>query len=249
MKTVPFFGKHTSKRIYPLLLLGLTFSLLLTPLTCKAETPEDVAHRLQQRYDQIISLHFQFTQNTEGTLSGRSQEGSGEAFFVKKKKKGAGGSAVGRMRWDYTVPEKQVLVSDGENFSMYFAKQEQMIVSPAESMKSDITYVFFTGSGDLLRDFTIAAPNVEFSDPAQLENGVSVIKVIPKESQSQVSEIHLWVTQDSLIQRMDILDHFDTRTSLHFSDIQIDTLPVHDAKAMEALFTFTPPAGTEIVHQ
>lgn len=220
-----------------------------SPSPCLAETPEDIARRLQQRYDQISSLRFQFTQSTEGTLSGRSQQGSGEASFVKEKKGPSATGAIGRMRWDYTIPEKQVLVSDGENFFMYFAKQEQMIISPAASMQSDITYAFFTGTGDLLRDFSITPANVEWRDTAMTDKDLSVIRLTPRESQSQVSEIHLWVTGDSLIRRMEILDHFDTRTSLHFSNLQIDTLPVQDTRAMEALFTFSPPEGTEIIYQ
>jgi outer membrane lipoprotein-sorting protein len=64
-----------------------------------------------------------------------------------------------------------------------------------------------------------------------------------------VSEIHLWVTADSLIERMEILDHFDTRTSLVLSHLEINTLNPDDSKAMETLFTFTPPEGTEIIYQ
>lgn len=214
-----------------------------------AEPPEDIARRLQQRYDQIKSLNFHFSQKTAGELSGRPQQGNGVAWFVKEKKRTGAPGTIGKMRWDYTSPDKQVLVSDGVDFSMYFAKLEQMIVSPAETMQTDITYSFFTGSGNLLKDFSISAPNPEFTPGKEDAGGTKVIKLIPKENQSQVSEIHLWVTKDSLIQRMEILDHFDTRTTLEFSDLAVNTLPVDDRKAMDTLFSFTPPEGTEIIYQ
>ena len=215
----------------------------------KAESPEDIARRLQQTYDQIKSLSFHFTQKTQGELSGRAQQGSGTAWFVKERKTQGAPGAPGRMRWDYTAPETQLLVSDGVNFSMYFAKLHQMIVSPAETMRSDITYSFFTGTGNLLKDFSISAPNPEFTPGKEDAGRSKVIKLTPKENQSQVSEIHLWVTPDSLIQRIDILDHFDTRTTLDLSDLKVNTLATDDRKAMDALFLYTPPEGTEIIYQ
>ena len=249
----PFLTKTVSSARAFILTLSAFFFLLL-PSAASAgqnntETPEDIARRLQQRYDQISSLSFQFTQNTAGELSGRAQEGSGTAWFVKERKSKGSAATIGKMRWDYTTPEKQILVSDGVDFSMYFAKLEQMIVSPAESMRSDITYSFFTGTGNLLKDFSISAPNPEFSPAEKDIDRSKVIKLTPRENQSQVSEIHLWVTKDSLIHRMDILDHFDTRTTLDLSNLQVNTLPTNDRKAMDALFTFTPPEGTEIIYQ
>ena len=233
-------------------LIVLLFLFLSHPLSAgqnDTESPEDIARRLQQRYDQIKSLSFHFSQTTAGELTGRPQQGSGVAWFVKEKKKKGSPGTIGKMRWDYSTPDKQILISDGIDFSMYFAKLEQMIVSPAETMQTDITYSFFTGTGNLLKDFSISTPNPEFI-PGKADVGrFKVIKLVPKENQSQVSEIHLWVTTDSLIQRMEILDHFDTRTSLEFSGLEVNTLAIDDRKAMDALFSYTPPEGTEIIYQ
>ncbi len=77
--------------------------------------------RLQQTYDKITSLSFSFAQNTQGQLSGRPKEGRGEAFFIKD---GEGG----KMRWNYHGKDAQVLISDGKNFSMYFAISRAFIL-------------------------------------------------------------------------------------------------------------------------
>ena len=102
-------------------------------------------------------------------------------------------------------PDKQVLVSDGKTFSMYFAKLQQMIVTPADTLDADITYSFFTGRGILTRDFYIRPANEEFQSENNTE--IKVIKLIPKTTQSQVQDIHLWVTSDSLIRRINIRDN------------------------------------------
>ncbi len=113
-----------------------------------AENPEDIARRLQSRYDKIGSITFNFTQNTSGDMAGRARKGTGKAAFVKLRDNSY-------MRWDYSSPDHQVLVSDGKTFSMYFANLQQMIVSPADTLDADLTYSFFTGKGILTRDFQI----------------------------------------------------------------------------------------------
>ncbi len=208
--------------------------------TCGTEYPEDVAQRLQARYDKIISLSFNFIQNTSGDMTGRPRRGSGMASFVK-----LGGKNY--MRWDYTSPDKQVLISDGKTFSMYFAKLQQMIVSPAETLDTDLTYAFFTGKGILKKDFHIRPADAEL----QSENSadLQVIKLIPKTPQSQVQDIHLWVTKDSLIRRIHIRDHFGTLTVLNFSDIVVNSMVGKNPQELLTFFTFIPPEGTEIIRQ
>ncbi len=221
--------------------------LLLLPVcshsaTVAAESPQAVASRLQDRYDIIKSLSLNFIQETRGQLSGRPKKGRGQAFFVNN---GVDNKRPGKMRWNYSAPDRQVLVSDGVNFSMYFASLKQMIVTPAEALQHDLTYSFFTGSGNLLEDFTILAPD----QPDDSQKNTEIIKLIPKAKQSQVAAIHLWVTDDSLIRRIEILDHFDTLTVLNFSDLKVDSLDTDDADLMQNLFNFTPPEDTEIIHQ
>lgn len=204
------------------------------------EFPEDVADRLQDRYDKIDSLSFNFTQSTSGEMSGRPRKASGSAAFVKIEGKSY-------MRWDYTTPDKQVLVSDGELFSMYFAKLEQMIISPAESLDADLTYAFFTGRGVLKNDFHIRPAEEEFQSESSTD--FNVIKLIPKTAQSQVQDIHLWVTPDSLIRRIHIRDHFGTITLLNLSNIETNTLGDKDSRELLSFFSFVPPEGTEIIRQ
>jgi len=204
------------------------------------ETPEEVALRLQARYDKIKSLTFNFTQDTSGEMTGRPRRGSGKAAFVKLGPKSY-------MRWDYVSPDTQVLVSDGEKFSMYFANLHQMIVSPAKALDSDLTYSFFTGRGVLTRDFYIRPANEQYQPDG--ETGIKVIKLIPRKIQSQVQDIHLWVTPGSLIRRINIRDHFGTLTVLNLSSIEVDSLIGKDPKELLAFFSFVPPEGTEIIRQ
>ena len=229
-----------------LLHVSLCAFLLVLPRAGQAaatspEAPGAVAARLQARYDAMRSLSFSFIQNTEGQMTGRPRKGGGKAYFLK-----TGG--LKRMRWNYDSPERQVLVSDGKTFSMYFENLQQMIVSPAEKIEEDMTYSFFTGSGKLAEDFMILGANKNLVD-AENDKDLSVIQLVPNTAESQVQDIHLWITADSLIRRIEIRDQFDTRTILTLSDLQADFASADDEKIVSELFTFTPPKGTEIIHQ
>lgn len=206
-------------------------------------SPKEVMHRLQRTYDKINNLNFSFTQAIRGPLSGRNKRGYGEAFFIRDKQ-------GGKMRWNYYGDEPQVLLSDGQDFLMYFGKLHQMIITPVETMRQDILYSFFTGTSKLEDNFSPSAADstVAFT---QLPDNLSydVIKLTPKENQSQVNSIHLFITKDSLIRRIEIKDHFDTLTILNFADFKLNKLDSENTDSLRELFSFTPPDGTEIIHQ
>jgi outer membrane lipoprotein carrier protein len=219
------------------------FLLLFScPAIAVEESPEAVATRLQNHYDSISSLTFDFVQTTRGQLTGRPKKGRGQAFFVKS---GNNQDFSGKMRWNYSDPDRQVLVSDGINFSMYFASLSQMIITPAKALQHDLTYSFFTGAGNLLNDFTILPSDRLGDQPLE----TAVIKLIPYAKHSQVAAIHLWVTKESLIRRIEILDHFDTLTVLNLSALEVNTIDPNNSELMSKLFDFTPPDGTEIIKQ
>ena len=225
------------------LLLAITL-FLLAPVVLAAATeyPEQIAERLQRKYDGLNSLSFSFQQQSHGQMSGRPQRGSGTATFVKA-------DGISKMRWDYSEPDQQVLLSDGSTFSMYFAELKQMIVTPADSLENDLTYSFFSGRGRISEKFHILPADSEYLQEDGVEGAPKVIKLIPMEEHSQVQHIHLWVSDDSLIRRIEIRDHFDTITQLNFSSIVENPLAATDSKKVAELFSFTPPAGTEIIEQ
>lgn len=223
--------------------LLIFFFILATPFACHAadsESAEDIAARLQLRYDNMQSLTFTFNQDTRGEITGRPRQGSGMATFLKSK-------TNSRMRWDYLNPKKQVILNDGNQFYMYFAELQQMIISPAENLEKNLTYSFFSGKGNLKKDFFIRSADPKFENDPTLD--FKIIKLVPIVPDSQVQDIHLWVSADSLIRRIHIQDHFGTITVLNLSDISPDALQNKSQAEIEALFSFSPPEGTEIIQQ
>jgi len=204
--------------------------LLSFALDAAAElSPEEKGAMLQETYDKTSSFTADFTQTTSMKLSRRQRKGLG-SLVIKK---------PGLMRWDYQEPDHQVLVCDGEEMSMYFSSAKQMIVMSAqEYLQSDVTYAFFAGNGNVLRDFNVGPIPDDYCC-----GDLPDLKLVPKKQHPQVESIYLWLDERFLISRMKISDHYGSVTDLSFTNIKINQPVTNDR------FSFVPPPGTEIVKQ
>jgi outer membrane lipoprotein carrier protein len=206
---------------------------LLLPATGQSAplTPVQIAEKIQATYEKTASFKADFLQTSSiSSMEHRQRKGSGTMVIQKP----------GLLRWDYTSPEKQVLVSDGEMFSLYFAVENQMIVTPAkEYLREDVTYNFFSGKGNLLNDFEVIAVM-----PDQEKQGSLAIKLIPKKTHAQVETMNVWVDEGTfLVNRLEIMDHLGSVTNLLlFNTVVNSPMP-------EDFFQFSPPEGTEIIEQ
>lgn len=211
--------------------MAVLLGLLLPAVPAKGGSlsPQDMAVKLQDTYDKTTSFAAEFSQITSMKLSRRERLGKG-SLLIKK---------PGFMRWDYLEPDRQVLISDGESMSMYFAGAEQMIIMPAEEyLQSDVTYAFFAGTGNVLRDFVVEAAGEDYCCGTAPD-----LLLTPKKSHHQVDSLYLWLNENFLISRMQITDHYGSITDLTFNNISLN-LPVELER-----FKFKPPPGTEIVKQ
>lgn len=228
-----------------LLLWLLTWSpsLFAVPVPGSEETSGEVAERIQDYYRQVESLSFSFIQTTKGQMIGRPKTGRGNGIFARTE-------TGAKMRWNYNSPDRQVLISDGNSISMYFEELNQMIIALVDPSQADILFSFFAGRGPLEDSFTILDSEPKITDEAAgSSTDLKVINLVPKNSDSQITIIHLYVTSDSLIRRIEFIDHFDTSTTINISNISIDPFQSNKHEEIEQLFSFTPPEGTEIIKQ
>ena len=211
------------------LLMGLMFLAVLPgPGQCAALTPLELAQKLQSRYEETRTMTADFKQSTSVPMSTRKRLGAGRVVISKP----------GRIRWDYLTPERQVLISDGKKVSMYVANSAQMIVQPvSQYINSDVTYAFFAGTGNIVRDFKVMAPE------RQGDASLKAVKLVPKSAHPQVDYLHIWMDGNFMVRRLEIVDHFGSITDLSFSNIS------RNEPVSPEVFLFTPPLGTEIIEQ
>jgi outer membrane lipoprotein carrier protein len=211
------------------LLLGFMFLAVLPgPDLCGAAAPAELARKLQARYEETRTMSADFKQSASVPMSNRKRLGAGTMVISKP----------GRIRWNYLTPDRQVLISDGKQVSMYLENSAQMMVQPVtQYINSDVTYAFFTGTGNITRDFKVLPPEREG------DAGLKAIKLVPRDEHPQVDYLHIWMDDDFMVRRLEIVDHFGSITDLVFSNIR------RNEPVPPETFRFTPPPGTEIIEQ
>lgn len=231
-------------------LVGITaflFILFFFPHVSVAQSDEtdlsalEIANSLSHHLGELASLSFSFNQTTEGQISGRTRQAAGVGHFIKQ-------DESTKMRWNYQIPDKQVIISDGEKVTMYFANLNQMIIASADQLQQDVTYAFFTGETQIEEKFIVTQEIIE-RDLDETGMSDAVIKLIPRSPDSQVQYVRLWVVAERHIQRIEIVDNFETITTILFSNIEENSLMENGRLVDPELFSFTPPEGTEIIRQ
>jgi outer membrane lipoprotein carrier protein len=165
------------------------------------DSPQQEASALQTKYDSIRAFTADFTQQYEGILRKKLVERG--KVQVKK---------PGRMRWDYTAPDKKVFVSDGTTIYLWVPADNQVTRSLVPRQDEATTaLLFLVGKGNLTRDF-----NVSFVPKAPPDT--FGLRLEPKLPDRDYDWLQLGLDRKSL---------------------QIRTLAAGDRQGGQSLFTFT----------
>ena len=186
---------------------ALLLSLAAGPAAAQARpAAAELARSLQQRYDRVRDFSADFVHTYRGGVL-RTQATERGTMRVKK---------PGRMRWEYTAPEKKTFVSDGTKIYSYIPQDRQVIVTdvPAGN-QAGTPIMFLAGTGDVTRDFTASYAE---ADAAGAVPGTWALKLVPRKPEPEY---------DSLVL------HLDPAT------LQIRALTTTDAQGGESRFTFS----------
>src|SRR5689334_3495322 len=162
------------------------FSLLLSLLLCctpfgAASDPsvEQIASRVDGRYNHLKTLKAQFQENYNGT--GLQRNESGELWLQKP----------GKMRWDYEQPTPKLFLIDGKNAYFYVPSERQARRMPAKKLddfRSPIRYLL--GKTRLKSEFDKLA--ISTASPKQ--PGAVVLEGVPRGMQDRVQRVLLEIT-------------------------------------------------------
>lgn len=191
---------------------------------------EDLARRIQARYDTVRDFSANFEQRYVG---GALRTRTVERGTVQIKK-------PGRMRWDYVDPEKKTFVADGRRLYAHVPTDKQVIVSTIPSDDQASTPVLFlAGKGNLVRDFDVALTTVEGA-PA----GSVAIRLTPKRRERDYEWLALVVDERTLVIRMLVAgDSQGGTSSFSFTGMR------ENVGLGEGPFIFRIPRGTDVITQ
>ena len=187
----------------------------------------ETARALQQKYDRVKDFTADFTHTYEGGVLKKKTTESGTVQIKKP----------GRMRWDYTAPDKKLFISDGHEVYSYIPADKQVIVSgmPAGDDATPAV-LFLAGKGDLTRDFTVTyASTGETADTWAL-------RLDPRRKQRDYDWLVLVVDRKTLqIRALTAGDDQGGQSSFVFTNYR------ENAGVGDKAFEFKIPRGVDVI--
>jgi outer membrane lipoprotein carrier protein len=186
----------------------------------------ETARALQQKYDRVKDFTADFTHVYEG---GVLKKKASERGTVQIKK-------PGRMRWEYTAPDKKTFVSDGTKIYSYLPADKQVIVSNMPSDDQATTAVLFlAGKGNLTRDFNVTYAENDSPD-------VYALRLDPRQKQRDYDWLIVVVDRATLqIRGLTTADQ-GGRSTFTFTNYRENT------SLSDKVFEFKIPRGTDVIY-
>lgn len=209
--------------------LLLPVLLLVVPAASGQARPSaaDTARALQQKYDTVKDFSADFTHTYEGGVLKRKSTERGKVQVKKP----------GRMRWEYTSPEKKTFVSDGRMIYSYIPADKQVIRSAVPTDDEATTAVLFlAGKGNLTRDFNVS----------YVEGGAAdtwTLRLDPKLKQRDYDWLVVEVDRASLqIRGLTAADRQAGRSTFRFRAYRENT------GVADNVFVFKIPRGADVIN-
>jgi outer membrane lipoprotein carrier protein len=201
-------------------------AVLVASADARQQTAQAVAAALQTKYDTVRDFSADFTQQWESGVLKRKITERGK-LQVKK---------PGKMRWDYTDPEKKLFVSDGAKIYFWVPADNQVTRSAVPKQDEATTAILFlVGKGNLTRDFTVSfAPDA----PA----GTYALRLDPKLPERDYEWLNLVIDQKTLqIRALTAADRQGSQSKYEFSNFK------ENRGISDSTFAFKIPKGADVI--
>ncbi len=189
----------------------------------KELTVREITDRLQKKFDSMQDATIRFTQHVKFGFSKIEQSTQGVLTMKRPNKYRVELDhqtivTNGSVVWSYSPANNQVLIDRYKEHQNSLSPEQFLLNLPAQY------YTTLLGKEK--------AENTE----------THVLKLVPKDDQSFIKSVKMWVEDGTwVVRKVQIIDVNDTETVYTVVELKINT------RVSDLLFTFTPPAGTEVV--
>ncbi len=196
-------------------------------------TPEELAQKVEARYEQIEDLSADFTQSTTIEGFGTPLTSSGHLYIKKP----------GLLRWDYREPSRERIYVRGNDLKMYVPEHEQVVVgSLSQMVASKAPLRLLQGAADLDRHFALEPVDA----PVRGAGKGPLLGLRPKDNETgaapTLSRIVVELKPSTyVISRVWLFERSGNVSRFEFTEIRINE------GLDREVFEFTPPEGTVIV--
>jgi outer membrane lipoprotein carrier protein len=209
--------------------LAVLAVLLVTVSAASAQDLDAVVRDVEAAYGRLADLKAEFSQTSFNKSLGQNIKADG-VVYVKK---------GGKLRWEYTTPTQQEIVSDGKTLWVYTRELNQVNTTPAPEALAGPAGSFLTGLGKLREHF-----DVRFLNPAEPKDGDGdwVLDLKPKHPLPTLTRLILALDpRDLLVRKAVVYDQFENTVTMKFAKVTAN------AGLPDKLFTFVPPKGAVTV--
>lgn len=184
---------------------------------------EDAARAALNRFiEDVRGLDGRFVQTQTDEFGELISSGEGRVSIQRP----------GKFRWEYEKPYQQLMVCDGDRIWAYDPDLSQVTVRPAGEALAGTPAELLSRGAKLSDSFSISE--------AWVAEGLQHVKLTPRQPQGDFSAIEMWL-DEGVPRRLRFSDPLGGQTEVVLLDLKVNS-PL-DAER----FTFTPPAGTEVV--
>lgn len=196
-------------------------------------TAEEIVRRAASAYDSLRSLRARFRQELEMRVFEPPRRREGEGFWYQRK--------PAYLRMDFSDPEGDVIVSDGDHLWLYYPSTH-----PGQVIRTGLTS---PGRGAAVVDLqgrifrrarTLYRPEYRGREdvtgrPAHL------LELLPERTGTRYRQVRVWVdAQTHLLRKLEFHDRSETVRTITLDDLEPNVaLP-------DSLFRFEPPPGAEV---
>src|SRR6516162_1087970 len=216
-------------RAVTVLMIALLIAAVPRAAAAEAQSLDDVVREIENVYSRMTDLRADFTQTAFNKSLNQSIPARGTVYL----KKG------GKLRWEYTEPTPQEIVSDGMKLWVYTPTLNQANVADAPEALAGPAGSFLAGLGRLRTEF-----QVRFLNPAQPKDadGNWVLDLTPKQPLPTLTRLILSGDAKSWeVRKAVVHDQFENTVTMRFTKMAVNSgLP-------ERTFTFVAPKGVVIV--
>jgi outer membrane lipoprotein carrier protein len=207
--------------------IALVFVLIMGRCGHAAESPPS---RLKATLSHLQS-HYQDTDS----FSAKFKETVTRAGAVPQLREGTiSYRKPGRMRWEFTGEQPEIVVSDGTTIYDYDPGLNQVVETPLkQAFKTQAAAAFILGVGNVQRDFNASSP------PSAANDSLIYLLLTPKGGGDKVALGLDPKTYNIVV--LALTDSLGNTTALSFSDIRTN-LPL-----ASSMFAFKVPDGADIV--
>jgi len=199
---------------------------IVLPQIAQAAPAGKLADAIQKRYDSLSSFQADFQQELTNAASGSVEKRSGKIWF----------KLPNQVRWDTQKPERELLIV-GQHLVWDYFETDKVVMKYRSNQvfnaKTKSILKFLSGKANLKEDFKV--------EDQGLEDGLTKLRLIPKEPEPTMVLAYLWVDPKSaMVARVLIVDFYGNGNQVNLSNLVLD-------KRLDGkMFEFSAPAGVQV---